>query len=258
MVLFLETHRDEAVGLDGRVSSGRKNGNIGLSWCIANPLDSRVVSSVNVVIEHPLPVGQLQEMWKALADRYFHGKLPPIRIEWSSRLTASTGLFVSQVGPRNRWVSPTFRQGASRVIRLSAPLLQEESVEEIRRTLAHEMIHQWEFDIRKRRPSHGDDFRRMMQRMNEDGLQVRVQHDLESALDKLNRYAWQCVDCGLAYYRHRRTIYPARHMCSRCHGSLVEVPLSSDTGSSVRKTLTSASHAPKEDRTPPVQLRFDF
>ena len=37
-------------------------------------------------------------------------------------------------------------------------------------TLAHEMIHQWEFDIRKRRPSHGPLFREMMERMNEAGL----------------------------------------------------------------------------------------
>lgn len=217
-----------------------------------------MVSSEKVIPEHPLPVARLQEMWKTLADRYFQGKLPPIRIEWSSRLTASTGLFVSRVGPRSRWVPVAFRRGASRVIRLSAPLLKEESVEEIRRTLAHEMIHQWEFDIRKRHPSHGMDFRRMMKRMNEDGLQVRVQHDLESALEKLNRYAWQCVDCGLAYYRHRRTIYPARHICSRCHGSLVEVPLSFAQSSSVREIVTSASHTPGNDRTPPVQLRFDF
>jgi len=164
-------------------------------------------------------------MWRDLACRFFENRLPAISIEWSTRLTASAGLFVSQVGPRSRWVSSAYRHGAARVIRLSAPLLRGESEAELQGTLAHEMIHQWEFDIRKRRPSHGPTFREMMDRMNEAGLSITIRHQLNETVEALNRYSWKCVRCGMAYHRQRRTIMPARHLCSRCRGPLVEVPL---------------------------------
>jgi len=162
-------------------------------------------------------------MWQSLAHRFFENRLPRITIEWSTRLTASAGMFVSQVGPRSLWVSRDYRQGAARVIRLSAPLLRNQPEEELLRTLAHEMIHQWQFDIRKHRPSHGAEFREMMHRMNVEGLGITVCHRLETAVKPWNRYAWQCLQCGMAYHRQRRTIIPTRHICSRCRGKLVEV-----------------------------------
>ena len=58
------------------------------------------------------------------------------------------------------------------MIRLSAQLLSGQSEAELQGTLAHEMIHQWEFDIRKRYPSHGPTFREKMERMNEAGLGI--------------------------------------------------------------------------------------
>lgn len=167
----------------------------------------------------------VQAMWQNLAHRFFENRLPRITIEWSTRLTASAGLFVSQVGPRSVWVSPDYRQGAARIIRLSAPLLRNQPEEELWRILAHEMIHQWQFDIRKHRPSHGAEFREMMQRMNAEGLGVTVRHRLETAVKLRIRFSWRCLRCGMAYHRQRRTIIPSRHICSRCRGRLVEVEL---------------------------------
>jgi len=102
-------------------------------------------------------------------------------------------------------------------------LLRDQPKEELWRTLAHEMIHQWQFDIRKHRPSHGADFRKMMHRMNAEGLGVSVRHQLATAVQLRIRFAWQCLQCGMAYHRQRRTIIPSRHICSRCRGKLVEV-----------------------------------
>ncbi len=166
-------------------------------------------------------------MWHSLARRFFDNRLPQITIEWSARLTASAGIFVSRVGPRSLWVSPAYRQGGARVIRLSAPLLRHQPEEELWRTLAHEMIHQWQFDIRKHRPSHGAEFRGMMHRMNAEGLGVTIRHRLATPVNAWNRYGWQCLHCGMAYHRQRRTISPSRHICGRCRGTLVEVGLSS-------------------------------
>ncbi|HNP28575.1 MAG TPA: SprT-like domain-containing protein [Nitrospirales bacterium] len=177
------------------------------------------------VCQRLVPLEEVQAIWQSLAHRFFENRLPLITIEWSTRLTASAGLFVSRIGPRSRWVSGENRQGAARVIRLSAPLLGDQPEEELRRTLAHEMIHQWQFDIRRHRPSHGAEFREMMHRMNVAGLGVTIRHKLDVAVQSHNRYAWQCVQCGMAYHRQRRTIIPGRHICSRCRGKLVEVVL---------------------------------
>jgi len=182
-----------------------------------------VNSPASVASEGLVPLETVQAMWQSLAHRFFENRLPPITIEWSKRLTSSAGMFVSQVGPRSPWVSRDYRQGAARVIRLSAPLLRHQPEEELRRTLAHEMIHQWQFDIRKHRPSHGAEFREMMHRMNAEGLGVSVRHQLETAVQLRIRFAWQCLQCGMAYHRQRRTIIPSRHICSRCRGKLVEV-----------------------------------
>ncbi len=203
-------------------------------------------------------LSHLQVMWQHLASRFFENRLPAITIEWSSRLTASTGLFVSQVGPRSRWVSPAYRHGEGRVIRLSAPLLRGQPEAELERTLAHEMIHQWEFDIRKRRPSHGPTFREMMDRMNAEGLGIAIRHQLNENVVAWNRYAWQCMNCGMAYHRQRRTIFPSRHLCSRCRGPLEEVTVEQSQISHSDLLRGPCLEEQPHEPIQPCQLRFDF
>jgi predicted SprT family Zn-dependent metalloprotease len=163
---------------------------------------------------------QLQELWRQLNQRHFDGRLPPIEIVWSRRLTASAGMFVSRVGPRSPNDS---RLSGQRLIRLSRPLLEQQPHEELLSTLAHEMIHQWQFDLLKRRPNHGRDFCRKMAAMNREGLEVTIHHALEEAVQRLTRYAWRCRRCGRAYERQRRTIRPGHHRCGACRGRLEEV-----------------------------------
>lgn len=166
---------------------------------------------------------ELQAWWRELNARYFADLLPPIPIVWSPRLTSSAGLFINRVGPRAPLLSSA---GVSehRLIRLSIPLLSNQPAAEVHSTLAHEMIHQWQYDVRKRRPNHGDDFRRTMAAMNLDGLDITVQHSLTADVAALSRYTWQCVRCGRLYLRHRRTIRPYRHRCGTCTGRLLELP----------------------------------
>ena len=171
-----------------------------------------------------LSVGQLLEEWARLNDRYFGGTLPVIHIEWSRRLTASAGMFLSRIGPRARMDSKLPR-GPRRLIRLSLLLLRNEPYEEVAGTLAHEMIHQWQYDILKRRPNHGAEFRDMMAVMNRDGLGITIRHSLDGAVQALARYAWRCQECGRDYHRQRRTIQPRHHRCGDCHGRLRELPL---------------------------------
>lgn len=170
-------------------------------------------------------------MWSELNDRHFTGLLPPINLVWSRRLTSSVGLFTSPRGPRPRLDQKGLRPPATREIRLSLPLLHQTSHaseygrQEIVNTLAHEMIHQWQYDCLKRRPNHGPDFLRKMTEMNRDKpLAITIYHSLQKEVLALTRFAWHCGQCGQLYRRQRRTIQPRRHHCGRCRGPLQELP----------------------------------
>lgn len=166
---------------------------------------------------------RLRALWAELNARYFRGTLPPIEICWSHRLTASSGMFVSRIGPRARTPGGTDPPRGRRLIRLSLPLLRRQAEREIISTLAHEMIHQWQFDVLKKRPNHGSDFREKMAAMNRDGLGITIRHDLDDAVRALVKYAWRCLRCGRVYERQRRTIRPRHHQCGACLGRLREL-----------------------------------
>ncbi|MET0516981.1 MAG: SprT-like domain-containing protein [Nitrospiraceae bacterium] len=183
-----------------------------------------------------------QKLWADLNGRYFDGALPPISIVWSRRLTSSAGLFMSHGGPRAADV-PQPADGRSRCcIKLSRPLLDAGTRIgdlELTRTLAHEMIHQWQYDVLKRRPNHGADFRRMMHRMNQDGLSITIYHSLARETDALARYAWRCQQCGHIYRRQRRTIKPRRHQCGVCRGPLKELALTTCIRTDEQRSIES-------------------
>ena len=195
---------------------------------------------------------QLTHRWNELNGRYFAGLLPPITLVWSRRLTSSVGLFVSRRGPRPRLDRDGLRPSPKREIRLSLPLLQqvvqqsEYGEQEIVNTLAHEMIHQWQYDILKRRPNHGLDFLRKMTEMNRDGmLAITVYHSLQKEVLALARFSWRCRQCGRVYRRQRRTIEPRRHHCGVCRGSLQELDPSTVNGHASIVNRETGSGSPK-------------
>ncbi len=206
---------------------------------------------------------ELQARWRDLNARYFAALLPPISIVWSRRLTSSVGMFASRGGPRSP--QPGGPGRSHREIRLSLPLLERladrtpYAAQELLNTLAHEMIHQWQFDVLKRRPNHGLDFLRKMTEMNRSGLvAITTYHSLQKEVLALSRFAWRCRDCGRVYRRQRRTIEPERHHCGTCRGSLQELspvrqpPTTQPFGRAARQSeMRSRPTRPEgRDRTP--------
>lgn len=170
----------------------------------------------------------LQARWQQLNTQYFAGSLRPIEIVWSQRLTSSVGMFACREGPKAFY--PLALTHRHREIRLSLPLFEQLAArtpyaeQELLNTLAHEMIHQWQFDVLKRRPDHGLEFLRKMAQMNRTGaVAVTTYHTLEKEVLALSKFAWRCQDCGRLYQRHRRTIQPKRHHCGSCRGALQEL-----------------------------------
>lgn len=176
----------------------------------------------------PLSSEELQARWQHLNARYFADSLRPIEIVWSQRLTASVGMFACRQGPRT--FSPLAMTNRHREIRLSLPLFEQLAArtpyaeQELLNTLAHEMIHQWQFDVLKHRPDHGSEFLRKMTQINRSGeVAVTTYHSLEKEVIALSKFAWRCQNCGRLYRRHRRTIQPKRHHCGSCRGQLQEL-----------------------------------
>lgn len=204
----------------------------------------------------------LQARWCDLNQRYFAGLLPPIAIVWSRRLTSSVGMFTSRSGPRTP--HPASAGHCRREIRLSLPLLERlaertaYAEQELLNTLAHEMIHQWQFDVLKRRPTHGLDFLRKMAEINRTGeIAVTTYHSLQKEVLALSRFAWRCVGCGRIYRRQRKTIEPRRHQCGNCRGALQELRLWNATRrpslmTNGRRSGTAAA------MNPVVQLELKF
>jgi len=171
---------------------------------------------------------ELQARWQHLNTRHFAGSLRPIEILWSQRLTASVGMFACRQGPRT--FSSLAMTHSHREIRLSLPLFEQLAVrtpyaeQELLNTLAHEMVHQWQFDVLKRRPDHGLEFLRKMTQLNRSGeVAITTYHSLEKEVMALSKFAWRCRDCGRLYRRHRRTIQPKHHHCGACRGPLEEL-----------------------------------
>ena len=222
----------------------------------------------------PLSVEHLQTIWRELNGSYFQNRLPAIEIQWSNRLTASAGLFRSRTGPRTSWVEPEERHGKGRVIRLSVPLLSGQPFEEIRDTLAHEMIHQWQFDVKKWCPSHGREFRRIMALMNADGLGITIYHTLTNETPVPAKFTWHCTRCGHAYHRQRNTLSTKRHRCGLCRGPLQEISPLNPGGESLSRPSPQPSPRGRgsskwdEQLSPggrgsrkqdgPIQLAFQF
>lgn len=210
----------------------------------------------------PPTASELLAVWNDLNARYFDGDLPPIALVWSGRLTSSVGMFVSRTGPRSSWAENAPSKTPKREIRLSVPLLRPLLAgspygwNELVSTLAHEMIHQWQYDILKRRPNHGPDFLRKMREMNRDGtLAVTVYHTLKKEVQALSRFAWRCGRCGRIYRRQRRTIQPRRHHCGSCRGSLQEV---SSSDLPCPPTAEAGTSVQFRSRELPGQLELDF
>ncbi len=197
-------------------------------------------------------------MWSSLNASYFDTRLPSIEIQWSTRLTSSVGLFVTQSGPRTHLVAPETRHGSGRVIRLSLPLLRAQPLAEIRGTLAHEMIHQWQFDVKKCHPSHGREFRRVMNIMNHDGLGITIYHALTQEVEGLSKYAWQCQQCGRAYLRQRKSLSSYTHRCGYCRGELCEVSAGTKWGSLHGEVKSKQQAGHGGGVLKPIQLTFAF
>lgn len=128
-------------------------------------------------------IGDLQRMFEIYNRQYFDGKLPPVKIRYSSRMLAAGGYFPSK-----------------REIRISEKY-HAYFPEEVYDTLKHEMIHILHL-------KHNVAFRKIAGRI---GASLRANE--HPALRQMPRYIYVCPRCFTEYPRHRRLRMAS---CGRC------------------------------------------
>lgn len=114
---------------------------------------------------------------------FFEDKLGGVRLEWSKKMTLCAGVFSVK--------------NDEAVIRLSEPLLKFRTVNEIKETLLHEMIHAWvyieDLDMSDDRSGHGSNFKLKMYEINKNtGLNITVYHSFHDEVDYYRKHVWRC------------------------------------------------------------------
>ncbi len=131
-------------------------------------------------------VGELQQMYNRFNWQYFGGKLPPVTIEYSTRM-----LCAGSCNPRELLIK------MGRKYHQLFP-------SDIEDTLKHEMIHLIHFN-------HDANFRREARRV---GTSIRAKS--HPSLRRPPKYIYHCKSCGAEYPRQKRLRMAS---CGRCsHG----------------------------------------
>ncbi len=131
-------------------------------------------------------VAELERLFDRFNREFFEGRLPRVRIEYSTRMQRSAGSY----------------HPADRVIRIGRRY-HELFPDEIEDTLKHEMIH-------LRHLRHNAAFKREAQRL---GTSVKAQsHPL---LGRPPKYTYACPGCGREYPRQKRLRMASCGRCSR-------------------------------------------
>lgn len=114
---------------------------------------------------------------------YYENLLGSITLEWSKKMTSCAGVFSVHNGiPK---------------IRLSEPLLKYRSINEIKETLLHEMIHAYcyikKLDMSDDMSGHGKHFKQKMNEINNlTGLHISVYHSFHDEVNFYKKYVWRC------------------------------------------------------------------
>ncbi len=156
--------------------------------------------------------GWLEQQYRRLNAEIWGNKLPPlkadtrynssdyfaaVRVEWSSRMTTSAGIYYR----------------GDKVIKMS-PHYAKRYPDDVINVLAHEMLH-------IQCPNHGRVFRAAMRAINaKHQTRIRLR---SKGRAKEAAWIYECERCGYKYERSRRYTRNGRgHCCRKCWGALIE------------------------------------
>lgn len=139
----------------------------------------------------------LEEKFNEYNQKYFHGLVPPVKIQWNNRTTNTVG------SCHYDWQLTPIK------IELSSKYLNM-FPEEFEKTLVHEMIH-----VLYPSSGHEGEFKKTMDFLNSrfPELNITIYAD-----NRYYRYVYACEVCGQNYKRARKM--PKGYVCGKCRGDL--------------------------------------
>ncbi|KAF8821157.1 SprT domain-containing protein [Cardiosporidium cionae] len=153
-------------------------------------LDDMIKSQLDASANTPPPIipdngefdfPDIHRLFTEYNCKYFWDDLNSVSVRWSSKMTLCAGLCL-------------YVHGACS-IRLSEPLLKYRSIQELKETLLHEMIHAFLFVTQNKRDhsAHGPEFRKHMNRINSlTGMNITVFHNFGDEVDYYRKHIWRC------------------------------------------------------------------
>ncbi|KAF4627289.1 hypothetical protein G7Y89_g10865 [Cudoniella acicularis] len=149
-----------------------------------------------------------------------------VRIVWSKKLNTTAGranwkreTIKSTTQPDGKAAPPSYRHHAS--IELAEKVIDDE--DRLLNVIAHEFCHLANFMVSNIKTNpHGKEFKawaaKCSRHFGHRGIEVTTKHSY--SIDY--KYIWECVNCGIEFKRHSKSIDPARHQCGSCKCKLTQ------------------------------------
>ncbi|KAH8661421.1 SprT-like family-domain-containing protein [Tricladium varicosporioides] len=166
-----------------------------------------------------------------------------IKIIWSKKLNTTAGranwkretIKSSSILLDGKPNSPIYKHYAS--IELAEKVIDDE--DRLLNVIAHEFCHLANFMVSNVKTNpHGKEFKawgaKVTARFKGRGVNVTTKHSYQ--IDY--KYVWECVNCGLEFKRHSKSIDPMRHQCGSCKCKLVQTK-------PVPRATTAGARGPK-------------
>ncbi len=147
-----------------------------------------------------------------------------VKIIWSKKLNSTAG--------RANWKRETIKSSSTSLdgkpiyrhhaaIELAEKVIDDE--DRLLNVIAHEFCHLANFMVTNVKTNpHGKEFKawaaKCSRHFGDRGIEVTTKHSY--AIDY--KYIWECVNCGIEFKRHSKSIDPARHQCGSCKSKLVQ------------------------------------
>ncbi|KAK4178494.1 SprT-like family-domain-containing protein [Triangularia setosa] len=164
-----------------------------------------------------------------------------IKILWSKTLATTAGRANwkrETIRPSSSSITPTIKHHCS--IELSTKVIT--TPHRLYNVLAHEFCHLCNFMISNITTNpHGKEFKSWGAKVTREfgeshGIEVTTKHSYEIDF----KYVWSCVECGMEFKRHSKSIDVARHRCGGCKGVLRQIrPTPRGGGTSAAATENS-------------------
>ncbi len=151
-----------------------------------------------------------------------------VKIIWSKKLNSTAGranwkreTLKSSTLSSDGKPQPTVTYRHHAAIELAEKVIDDE--DRLINVIAHEFCHLANFMISNIKTNpHGKEFKSWAAKCGKvfggRGVEVTTKHSYN--IDY--KYVWECVNCGLEFKRHSKSIDPKRHQCGSCKSKLVQ------------------------------------